>query len=165
MPNLSQILKAEISRISRKEIRASVNPIRSSNFVLKRTVADLKKRIAVLESHNKRLSEMQSVLQEKTSEATVEQGADAKLRVTSKTIKSVRNKLGLSQDSLAALLGVSGQSVYVMERKGGRLRLRKATLAKFLALRGIGKREAARRVEELGAASKKKGREKKARRK
>jgi DNA-binding transcriptional regulator YiaG len=155
MPNLSQILKAEIARISRKEVRASVNPLRSANFLLKRTVAALKKKVAVLESGSKRLEAIQNVLQEKTDESTVAQGADAKIRVTSRTIKALRNKLGLSQDSFALLLGVSGQSVYVMERKGGRLRLRSATLAKLLALRGIGKREAARRVEEMGAVAKK----------
>jgi DNA-binding transcriptional regulator YiaG len=155
MPNLSQILKAEIARISRKEVRASVNPLRSANFLLKRTVAALKKKVSVLESGSKRLDAMQNVLQEKTNESTIAQGADAKIRVTSRTIKALRNKLGLSQDSFALLLGVSGQSVYVMERKGGRLRLRSATLTKLLALRGIGKREAARRVEEMGPVAKK----------
>jgi DNA-binding transcriptional regulator YiaG len=155
MPNLSQILRAEIARISRKEVRASVNPLRSANFLLKRTVAALKKKVAVLESGSKRLAEMQNVLQEKTNESTLAQGSDAKIRVTSKTIKALRNKLGLSQDSFALLLGVSGQSVYVMERKGGRLRLRSATLTKLLALRGIGKREAARRVGEMGPMAKK----------
>jgi DNA-binding transcriptional regulator YiaG len=150
MPNLSQILKAEIARLSRKEIRASVSPLRSSNFTLKRTVAELKKKVAALESGCKRLAAMQGESQKKTGEFAASQGADGKIRVTSKTIKSLRKKLGLSQDSFAALLGVSGQSVYVMERKGGRLRLRSATLAKFTALRGIGKREALRRVEVLG---------------
>jgi DNA-binding transcriptional regulator YiaG len=150
MPNLSQILKAEIARLSRKEIRASVSPLRSSNFTLKRTVAELKKKIAILESNSKRLAAMQSDIKEKTGESAAAQGADGKIRITSKTVKSLRNKLGLSQDSFASLLGVSGQSVYVMERKGGKLRLRGATLAKFTALRGIGKREALRRVEELG---------------
>jgi DNA-binding transcriptional regulator YiaG len=152
MPNLSQILKAEIARLSRKEIRASVAPLRKLNFTLKRTVAELKKKVAALESSGKRLATMQSEIREKTNESAVAQVADGKLRVTSKTIKSLRNKLGLSQESFAALLGVSGQSVYIMERKGGKLRLRSATLAKFTSLRGIGKREALRRVEELGKA-------------
>jgi hypothetical protein len=42
-----------------------------------------------------------------------------------------------------------------MEHKGGRLRLRTPTVVKFLALRGIGKREAARRLEEIEARTKK----------
>lgn len=155
MPNLSQILKAEIGRISRKEVRASVTPLRSASYILKRTAASLKKRVAALEAENKRLAAAQNALLEKTTESAVAQGADAKIRVTSKTVRALRKNLGLSQDSLAALLGVSGQSVYVMERKGGRLRLRGSTLVKLVALRGIGKREAARRVAEIAASSKK----------
>ncbi len=155
MPNLSQILKAEIARISRRETNASVKPLRSASFVLKRNVAALKKRMAVLESGNKRLIALQHELQEKKSEARVADAKDNKVRVSSRSVKALRSKLGLSQDSLAALLGVSGQAVYVMERKGGRLRLRTPTMARLLALRGIGKREAARRLEEIEAASKK----------
>lgn len=153
MPNLSQILKAEIGRISRKEVRASVNPLRSTNYILKRTVASLKKRVAFLEVENKRVIAALNAIQEKTNESAIAQGADAKVRVTSRTIRALRKKLGLSQDSFAALLGVSGQSVYIMERKSGRLRLRGSTLIKLLALRGIGKREAARRVEEITPSS------------
>ena len=43
MPNLSQALKAEISRISRREIKSSVIPIHASNVVLKKAVAEQEK--------------------------------------------------------------------------------------------------------------------------
>jgi DNA-binding transcriptional regulator YiaG len=155
MPNLSQVLKAEITRISRREIKSSVSPIRSSNFVLKRTVAALKKRIAVLESENKRFIALQNELQEKKCEAQIAQVQNNKIRITSQSIKALRAKLGLSQDSLAMLLGMSGNAIYLMERKGGRLRLRTSTMTKLMALRGIGKREAVRKLEEIEGKSKK----------
>jgi DNA-binding transcriptional regulator YiaG len=155
MPNLAQILKAEIARISRRETNASVKPLRSASYVLKRNVAALKKRISVLESENKRLMALQNDLQEKKAEAQIAEVKENKVRVSSKSVKALRTKLGFSQDSFAKLLGVSGQAVYVMERKGGSLRLRTPTMTKFLSLRGIGTREAARRLEEIEAKSKK----------
>jgi len=155
MPNLSQILKAEIARISRKETKASVKPLKSAGFILKRTVASLKKRIAALESENKRLTSLVNDLYEKNAEAQIAEVKDNKVRISSRTVKALRKKLGLSQDGFATLLGVSGQSVYVMEHRGGRLRLRTQTVVKFLSLRGIGKREAARKLEEIEAKGKK----------
>jgi DNA-binding transcriptional regulator YiaG len=149
------MLKAEITRISRKETKASVKPLRSASFLLKRNVAALKKRIAVLESGNKRLVALQNDLQEKKTEAQIAGTQDNKVRISSKSVRALRLKLGLSQDSFATLLGVSGQAVYVMERKGGRLRLRTSTMGKLLSLRGIGKREAARRLEEIHGETKK----------
>ena len=55
MSNIAQVLKSEIIRLSRKEVRAAANPLRSSNFILKKTVAELKKRVGALEAENKRL--------------------------------------------------------------------------------------------------------------
>jgi DNA-binding transcriptional regulator YiaG len=146
MPNLSQAIKAEIVRISRKEIKASVNPLRSSNFILKRTVAELNKRIAGLEAENKRLL---SLSKNRMEQPLVSPEVAEKARITSKGVRKLREKLGLSQDEFARLLGVSSQSVYAMEHKEGRrLRLRPATLANLLSVREMGKREAKSRLKE-----------------
>ena len=58
MPNLSSLLKAEIIRISRKEIKASVKPVKDSNADLKKNIAELKKRIAALESQIKKFQSL-----------------------------------------------------------------------------------------------------------
>jgi DNA-binding transcriptional regulator YiaG len=154
MPNLSQVIKAEIARISRREIKAAVTPVKSSTVMLKKTAADLKKRIAVLESDAKRLMAFQSeLLAERKSQLA--RTTDNKARFTSKGIRALRRKLGLSQDSFAKLLGVSSQAVYIMEHKDGRLSLRSATLANLLSVRGIGKREARARLAEKAPSPKK----------
>jgi hypothetical protein len=44
-------------------------------------------------------------------------------------------------------------SIHLMENKGGKLRLRTATLSNFLSIRGIGRREAQRRLEEVSKKS------------
>ncbi len=63
-----------------------------------------------------------------------------------------RERLGLSADDFGKLLGVSAQSIYNWEHEKARPRAEQ--LSKVAALRGIGKREAKARLEQLGAATK-----------
>ena len=143
MPNFTQALKAEIVRLSRREISVAVSPLKKSNFALKKTVWELKKKLSALESDNKRL--LASQKQPQVPKEEIE-----KARITSKNVRGLRTKLGLSQDSFAKLLGVTSQAVYAMEHKEGkRLRLRPATLANLLSVRKMGKREAQRILEEI----------------
>lgn len=145
MSNLSQVLKAEIVRLSRKEIKAFSKPIRGATVYLRKTVSELKKKIAVLEAENKRL-----LSYHKTSrQPQVPLEVAKKARVTSRGIRILRRKLGISQDALAQLLGVSSQAVYAMEHKQGRIRLRPATLSHLISVRGMGKREVKKTLEEI----------------
>jgi DNA-binding transcriptional regulator YiaG len=144
MPNLAQFFKAEIRRIGRREIKSSVVPIHASNVALKKTVAALKKRIAALEAANKRLLSSQKSTQEQQPA-----GAPGKARISAKGIRALRSKLGLSQEAFGKLIGVSSQNILIMEHKEGGLRVRRKTLGNILAIRGIGKREAKKRLEEM----------------
>ncbi|MFH0920809.1 MAG: hypothetical protein V1913_10650 [Fibrobacterota bacterium] len=145
MPNLSQILKAEISRIARRETKSFVNPLRASNFTLKKAVAELKRKVTVLVSENKRLS---AFCNNTRSQVEVKPEDIQNARITVRSVKALRKKLGLSQTAFGKLLGISGQSVLIMEKKTGRLKLRSSTLASLLSIRGIGRREAKKRLEE-----------------
>ena len=44
MPNLSTILKGEITRLARKEIKAAVDPVRKANAGHRREIAELKRK-------------------------------------------------------------------------------------------------------------------------
>ena len=68
-------------------------------------------------------------------------------RFSATRFASQRRKLGLSAADFGALLGVSGQSVYKWEH--GEARPRARQLEAIAELRGIGKREAAARLEKL----------------
>ncbi len=160
MPNLSHVIKAEIARISRREIKAATSPTKNSTIALKKTAADFKKRVAALESEVKRLTAFFNTIQTERKSHAVET-TENKARFSAKGIRALRNKLGLSQDGFAKLLGVSSQAVYIMEHKEGRLSLRSATLASLLAIRGIGKREAQARLAEKAAPSKTAGKKRK----
>ena len=148
MPNIAQVLKAEIGRISRREIKDSLIRIHDSNVSLKKTVLDLKRKIAALESESKQLLSFKKTIQRQMPQPGPE--ASGKVRIFSKGIRKLRTRLGLSQNSFASLLGVSSQAVFAMEKKDGRVRLRPATLKNLLLARKMGKREAKRRLEQLG---------------
>lgn len=147
MSNIAQALKDEIIRISHKEIKASVNPIHKANVNLKKMVSDLKKKIAFLESENKRLLKSAKIADEQVKNVSPE--VAEKARLTSKSIYKLRAKLGLTQPSFAKLLGVSSQNVFALEHKEGRLRLRPKTLSNLLFVRDLGKREAKKKLEEI----------------
>jgi DNA-binding transcriptional regulator YiaG len=148
MPNIAQVLKAEIARISKKEIKSTVKPLHSSIVGLKINVVDLKRRIAILETENKQLSGFYKKTQK--DQPQISPDVAEKARITSKSVRAIRSKLGLSQDSFAKLLGLSSQNVFVMEHKEGRLKMRPSTLTKLLAVRGMGKREAQKRLKVEG---------------
>jgi DNA-binding transcriptional regulator YiaG len=61
----------------------------------------------------------------------------------------LRRRLGLTQVQFGTLLGVSGQAVGQWESKGGRVRMRRPTLAAVAGIQEIGRREARRRLESM----------------
>jgi DNA-binding transcriptional regulator YiaG len=144
MRNVAKILKDEISRISRKEARSHVDPIGKSHAALKKVVTDLKKRIAVLEKENRRL--MKPKGKDKTESAQTPTQGGVKVRFTSKSIRSLRSRLGLSQSDFAKLVGAAVQSVYLWENKEGVLSLRDKTRQALLSIRGLGAKEAKERL-------------------
>jgi predicted phage gp36 major capsid-like protein len=100
MSNIAKALKAEISRISRKEVKSATGPITKANIDLKKIVADLKKRLAALEKENKRL--LGGVKRENRESPPTPSEETKKARITSTTIRSLRNRLGLSQADLGS---------------------------------------------------------------
>jgi DNA-binding transcriptional regulator YiaG len=152
MPNVEKALKAEISRISRKEIKTAIGQIGKSHVGLKKTVVDLKKRLAALEKENRRLMaetrKQKRVVVEKPTEK------EMKARLTSKGIRSLRSRLRLTQAEFAKLVGTTTHSVYLWEKKEGALKLREKTKTALLSIGGLGAREAKEKVEETETKSK-----------
>ena len=147
MPNIAKMLKDEIQRISRHEVKSAIATLKKDNASLKKTVADLKRRLAGLEAINKRLV----AKTEDSRPKAIETGADEvkSARITAKMIRSIRSRLGLSRDAFAKLAGVSSQSVFQWERKEGRLDFRGDTKAAIVGIRKLDKREAKQRLSEM----------------
>jgi len=152
MSNVAKVLKEEIARISKREAKSATQGIGKSNTWLRRIVADLKKRVVLLEKENKRLVATMKKHQVESPQKPEEEGKRA--RLTSKSIRSLRSKLGLSQASFAKLVGVTTHAVYLWENKEGALSLRDKTKAALLSIRGLGAREAKEKLAGGGTKSK-----------
>src|SRR4249919_1199199 len=147
MANLGAMLKEEITRLSRKEVRKLVEPVRKAAASHRSDIAALKRQVALLQRQLKSLGRVGA----KTE--TPSTGA-APTRFVAKGLPSLRNRLGLSQGDFGKLAGVSTQSIYNWEH--GKSVPRKAQLAVLAGLRGLGKREAQERLQQLaGKATKK----------
>ena len=140
MPNLGVVLKNEITRLARKEIRAQVDSIRKANSAYRRDIAELKRQVALLERKVKQAG--------KAAPAVVEDEPTT-ARFVAKGLRSLRSRLGLSAADFGRLAGASGQSVYNWE--AGKTVPRKSQQAVLAELRGLGKREAQARLESLSA--------------
>ncbi len=147
MSSFNTLFKDEVRRLARKELKDNTSKLQRDIVELKRTVSDQKKRISDLERDNKRL--MKSYLKKREASLTAEPKEVRGARITSKSIRDLRAKLGLTQAEFATLAGVTGQSVYQWERKDDRLQLRQATKAAIVEIRKMGVRDARRRLEEL----------------
>lgn len=147
MPSFAALLKDEMRRIAKREVRAMIAVLRKDNARLKRTAAEHKRRLAELEKSVGRLASETAPIRAEAARATQEELQKA--RITPRVIRNLRKRLGLSQAQFAKLVGVSGQSVYYWEHKEGRLTLREETKAAIMQARKLGVREARRRLEEM----------------
>jgi DNA-binding transcriptional regulator YiaG len=135
MPNIASVLKSEITRIARKEIRAEVEGLKKSVSAHRTEIAALKRRAQALEQELKRLHKSSP------KPAPAPNGeAGKKLRFSAKRLAAQRQRLGLSAEAVGLLVGASGQSVYNWE--AGKARPRASHLAAIAALRGLSKTQA-----------------------
>jgi DNA-binding transcriptional regulator YiaG len=154
MSNIAKVLKAEISRLSRKEAKSAIGAIGKSHTGLKKIVSDLKRRIVLLEKEKKRLAATMKKYQAEYPHPPSEE--TRKARLTSRGIRSLRRRLRLTQSDFAKLLGTTAHSVYLWERKEGALKLRDKTKAALLSIRGLGAREAKTKLAKPEAKSRRK---------
>lgn len=134
MPNIASMLKEEMARISRKESRRLVDPLKKQLIAQRHAIAALKREIAALAKDTKRVV---------TSKP--ERVAETHLRFSPAGLRSLRKKLGLSAQDLGRLFGVGAQSVYNWELN--KVSPRPAQLQRIARLRGMGKREVHRLLE------------------
>ena len=150
MPNLTAVLREEILRLARREIRRQTNVLRKASVQYRRDIAEMKRRVSDL--RRKVIPLEKQVLKSAPSQAAE---VDAEhVRFTAKGLRSQRQRLGLSAENYGKLIGVTGQTIYSWEQETSRPR--KQQFAPVAALRHIGKREALARLEQLKTGSRKK---------
>ena len=145
MPNIATVLKDEIARIARKQIRGEIDSLKKASTTYRTEIAALKRRAAALEQELKRLHKGTP----KAPAEAPEEASSRKLRFSAKGLAAQRQRLGLSAEDLGRLIGASGQSVYNWE--AGTTRPRDSHLAAIAALKTLGKKAAAAQLDALKA--------------
>ena len=141
MPNIASILKEEIARVARKELRTSTDRLKQIATQHRSELAALKRRITALEQALAKLQKGASRAQPAAAEAESDGKA---FRYSAKGLIAQRKRLGLSAAQLARLLDVSVQSVYKWEEGAARPRARH--FPAIAELRAMGRRDVAARL-------------------
>jgi DNA-binding transcriptional regulator YiaG len=143
MTNMASLLKTEISRLARKEVRAETANLKKSVSMYRAEISALKRRAQALELELRRLSKAQA----QAAPVKVQAQPSQRLRFTAKGLASQRRRLGLSAVEIGLLVGASGQSIYNWEE--GKAHPRAKHLPALAALRTMGKKEASARLASL----------------
>ncbi len=144
MPNIAGVLKEEIRRLARKEIKAQVSRTQKTVVQHRREIAQLKRALRMQE---RRVSMLQTVDRTKPGAIPVpivSRAAIEGVRFSIRSVKAQRRRLRLSAADFGKLIGVTGQTVYNWEQ--GRARPRRSQLAALAALRRMGRRQAVGRL-------------------
>lgn len=143
--NIAAVLKNEISRVARKEVRSETQQLKKSVVHYRAEIAALKRRLAELERAAKRDRKAPG----KPAVAVESTEKPQRMTFSASGLAAQRKKLGLSANELGALVGVTGQSIYKWEQ--GKAKPRSAQLMALRALRTLGKKAVATRLAELSA--------------
>ena len=144
MPNIAVLLREEITRLARKEIRSQTDALKKSSADYRKKFAEMKSQISELK---RRLAFIEKQVQ-KDSRSQVTAGAKSGgVRFSAKGLRTNRKRLGLSASDFGKLIGVTGQTVYKWEQEVSRPR--EQQVAALATVRHMGKREAQKRLDEL----------------
>ena len=145
MGKVEGIIKSEMVRLAKREVRKISVPLGRDVRALKITVSQLRKTVSGLErfaTHQQKELEKEGVALKATPE-------EVKMsRFSPRLIRSLRERLGLTQKEMATLAGVTIGAVYQWE--SGKFEPRGEKKAVIVALRKLGRREARKLLEKRG---------------
>jgi DNA-binding transcriptional regulator YiaG len=148
MGKMEQTIKYEITRLAKKQLRATCVPLARDVRQLKRAVRELRKTVSVLARLGAEIQAERSAAQARL-EAPAEKVKAA--RMSPGLVKKLRARLGVSQGELALLVGVSAGAVGFWEQ--GKARPKGRNKAALVALRNLGRREVTRILADKKAAA------------
>jgi DNA-binding transcriptional regulator YiaG len=145
MGKVEGIIKSEIARLAKREVRKVSVPLGRDVRSLKSIVSQLRRTVLGLQritaSQQKELQKGRAVL-----EAPPEEVKES--RFSPRLIRSLRRHLGLTQKELAVLTGVTVGAVHLWE--SGQFKPSMKKKAVMVALRKLGRREVKKLLESKG---------------
>ncbi len=144
MPNMAVLLREEITRLARKEIRSQTDALKKASGDYRKKIAEMKSQISELQ---RKVTTLEKQAQRNSRSQAVAGAKPGGVRFSAKGLRSNRNRLGLSASDFGKLIGVTGQTVYKWEQEASRPR--EQQVAALATVRRMGKREAQKRLDEL----------------
>ena len=139
MASLATVIKSEIQRLARKEVKAKTGGTKQAVAQYRREIASLKRKV---HEQSRMIAFLSAREKDRLTEPAGEAAPDG-ARFSARSVKAQRTRLGLSAADYAKLVGVTQLTVYNWE--SGKTRPRQEQLANLVSVRGIGKREAQKR--------------------
>ena len=143
MAQIESIMKSEIIRLARRELRKVSVPLAHNIRSLKRTISQIRKTILALQrltaAQQKELKKKKVLLKATPEEVK-------KSRFSPRLIRSLRKQLGISQKELATLVGVTVGAVHMWE--SGKFMPKEEKKGVMVALRKLGRRDVRKLLEE-----------------
>lgn len=146
MPNIATVLKEEITRLARKELRQHTDPLRAQVLAQRKAISALKQDVDRLQREVVKLAKGTP----KLPSVKADPGQPGRqTRYSGALLRKLRERLGLSRDAFAPLLGASAQAVYNWEQTD--TRPRQEFLDKIALIRGLDKAQVMALLEQHGA--------------
>ena len=143
MAKFESIIKSEIMRLAKREVRKVSVPLGSDVRSLKSVVSQLRKAVLTLQRitaiHQKELEKGKVPLEAAPEEVKVS-------RFSPRLIRSLRGHLGITQKELAILTGVTVGAIHQWE--SGQFKPSMKKKAVIVALRKLGRREVRKLLED-----------------
>jgi DNA-binding transcriptional regulator YiaG len=134
MPNIATLLKAEISRVARKEVRAEIETLKKASAQHRSAIAQLRRQVTDLEKELKAAQRRGSAKSREASSAN----ADIARRFSASRLAAHRARTGVSAAAYGKLVGMSGATIYLWEQ--GKARPNPEQIRKLAAVRSLGLR-------------------------
>jgi DNA-binding transcriptional regulator YiaG len=142
MSKLVSVLKDEVVRIARKEVRAETGLLRKASNRYRGEIAELKRQLGQLKQQLRKAGPGAAAAPTAKTEVT------RNIRFRAAGLRGHRQRLGVTAKGMAALLEVSVQTLANWE--SGKTKPRASELGRLAAVRKLGKREAATRLSAQG---------------
>jgi DNA-binding XRE family transcriptional regulator len=145
MAQLASLLKAEIVRLARKEVRAELQALQKASSRYRTELAALKRQLK--DQQRQLVKQAKGGRSRAAASDAVDEENNPKLRFRAAGFATLRKKLDLSAADMGKLIGVTQQTVYHWEK--GQARPRASQLQNIATIRKLGKRGAAAKLAEM----------------
>ena len=125
MPNIATVLKDEIRRLAKKEVKVNTSTTKGAVGQFRRDIAKLKR---LVQTQQREIAFLKTQEQKRLGQPPIKEEDELEgVRFSARSVRAQRQRLGLSRADYAKLVGVSPMTVYNWE--SGKSRPRKEQLA------------------------------------